>query len=213
MVVDPPSGRVSTRPKAGALARWLVEHRTDGHENMSPYSRCITRGVSGSMIPNTYNTGNQILQIPSYVIILYEMMREPRIIPLDNRTHIDAKLTQWMGDARARWEGETLVVETTNFTEKRVDHAESKRRAHARRARQSGSSTGRAIYSSCRRSTQLAGTGRRPGVYTRPWILKLPLRRDMGHTLHEYACHEGNRAVTGILGGQRYIEGKSVGAP
>ena len=85
---------------------------------MSPYSRCITRGMPGSMLPNTYNAGNHILQIPGYLVILYEMVREPRIIPLDGRPHVDAKITQWMGDARGRWEGETLVIETTNFTEK-----------------------------------------------------------------------------------------------
>ncbi|MCE2540937.1 MAG: hypothetical protein J4G16_11290, partial [Acidobacteria bacterium] len=82
MIADPPTGRVPTRPEADARARWLVANRTDSHENMSPYSRCITRGVPGSMIPNTYNTGNQIFQIAGYIVILYEMVREPRIIPL-----------------------------------------------------------------------------------------------------------------------------------
>ena len=105
MIADPPTGRVPTRPEADARARWLVANRTDSHENMSPYSRCITRGMPGSMIPNTYNTGNQIFQIPGYVVILYEMVREPRIIPLDDRPFVDSKIAQWMGDARGRWEG------------------------------------------------------------------------------------------------------------
>ena len=118
MIADPPTGRVPTRPEAEARAAWLVANRTDSHENMSPYSRCITRGVPGSMLPNTYNTGNHIFQIPGYVVVLYEMVREPRIIPLDGRPFVDSKIAQWMGDARGRWEGETLVVETRNFTEK-----------------------------------------------------------------------------------------------
>ena len=102
MIADPSTGRVPTRPEAEARARWLVANRTDSHENMSPYSRCITRGMPGSMIPNTYNTGNHIFQTPGYVVILYEMVREPRIIPLDDRPYIDPQITQWMGDARAR---------------------------------------------------------------------------------------------------------------
>ena len=136
MVADPPSGRVPTRPAAEERAAWLVANRTDSYLNMSPYSRCITRGVPGSMLPNSYNTGNHIFQVPGYVIIVYEMVREPRIIPLDGRPHVDPRIRQWMGDARGRWEGETLVVETTHFTERGLDHPEPERRPHARRPRQ-----------------------------------------------------------------------------
>ena len=119
MVSYPASGRVPTRPAAEEeRAAWLVANRSASYLNMSPYSRCITRGVPGSMLPNSYNTGNHIFQVPGYVIIVYEMVREPRIIPLDGRPHVDPRIRQWMGDARGRWEGETLVVETTHFTEK-----------------------------------------------------------------------------------------------
>lgn len=206
MIADPPTGRVPTRPGAEERARWLVANRTDSHENMSPYSRCITRGMPGSMIPNTYNTGNHIFQIPGHVVILYEMVREPRIIPLDDRPFIDAKITQWMGDARGRWEGETLVVETRHFTEKGwITPNQNAGRMH-------GVPVSRGLRL-VERFTRVAEDVldwqvrvEDPDVYTAPWTLELPLKRDMSYDLYEYACHEGNRAVTGILGGARHVE-------
>ena len=206
MIADPPTGRVPTRPEADARARWLVANRTDSHENMSPYSRCITRGMPGSMIPNTYNTGNHIFQIPGYVVILYEMVREPRIIPLDDRSYIDPKITQWMGDARGRWEGETLVVETRNFTEKGwIIPNQNAGRLHGVPV----SRDLRLVERFTRVSEDVLDWQVRvedPKVYTRPWTLELPLKHDMTYDLYDYACHEGNRAVTGILGGARHEE-------
>ncbi len=206
MIADPPTGRVPTRPEAEARAQWLVANRADSHENMSPYSRCITRGIPGSMIPNTYNTGNHIFQIPGYVVILYEMVREPRIIPLDDRPHIDLKIRQWMGDTRGRWEEETLVVETTHFTEKAwITLNQNAGRMHGVPVS--------ADLTLVERFTRVADDildwqvrVEDPNVYTQPWMLALPLKRDMSYDLYEYACHEGNRAVTGILGSARHAE-------
>ena len=213
MIADPPTGRVPTRPEAEARARWLVANRTDSHENMSPYSRCITRGMPGSMIPNTYNTGNHIFQTPGYVVILYEMVREPRIIPLDDRPYIDPQITQWMGDARGRWEGETLVIETRNFTEKGwITPNQNSGRMH-------GVPVSRELRL-VERFTRVAEDVldwqvrvEDPNVYTQPWTLELPLKRDMSYDLYEYACHEGNRAVTGILGGARHEERRRSATP
>lgn len=206
MIADPPTGRAPTRPEAEARAAWLVAHRTDSHENMSPYSRCITRGMPGSMLPNTYNTGNHVFQIPGYVVILYEMVREPRIIPLDGRPPIHAAVDQWMGDARGRWEGETLVVETANFTPKGwITPNQNAGRMHGVPV----SADLRLVERFTRVAEDVLDWRVRvedPGVYTRPWTLELPLRRDMSYRLYEYACHEGNRAVTGILGGARHVE-------
>ncbi len=206
MIADPSTGRVPTRPEADARARWLVANRTDSHENMSPYSRCITRGVPGSMIPNTYNTGNQIFQIAGYVVILYEMVREPRIIPLDDRPFVDSKIPQWMGDARGRWEGETLVVETRNFTPKGwITPNQNAGRMHGVPV----SPDLRLVERFTRVAEDVLDWDVRvedPNVYTRPWTLELPLKRDMSYDLYEYACHEGNRAVTGILGAARHEE-------
>ena len=206
MIADPSSGLVPTRLAAEERAIWLVANRTMSHETMSPYSRCITRGMPGSMIPNTYNTGNHIFQIPGYVVILYEMVREPRIIPLDERPPIDLKIRQWMGDPRGRWEGETLVVETTHFSEKGwIMPNQNAGRIH-------GVPVSHALKL-VERFTRVAEDildwqvqVEDPNVYTQPWTLELPLRRDPNYTVYEYACHEGNRAVTGILGGARHVE-------
>ena len=213
MIADPPTGRVPTRPEAEARAAWLVANRTDSHENMSPYSRCITRGVPGSMLPNTYNTGNHIFQIPGYVVVLYEMVREPRIIPLDGRPFVDSKIAQWMGDARGRWEGETLVVETRNFTEKAwITPNQNAGRMHGIPV----SPELRLVERFTRVAEDVLDWQVRvedPNVYTQPWTLELPLRRDMSYDLYEYACHEGNRAVTGILGGARHEERQGAAYP
>ena len=206
MVSYPASGRVPTRPAAEERASWLVANRSASYLNMSSYSRCITRGVPGSMLPNSYNTGNHIFQVPGYVIIVYEMVREPRIIPLDGRPHVDPRIRQWMGDARGRWEGETLVVETTHFTEKGwITPNQNAGRMH-------GVPVSRSLRL-VERFTRVAEHAldwqvrvEDPEVYTEPWTLELPLERDMSYTLYEYACHEGNRAVSNILGNARHAE-------
>ena len=206
MIAEPPSGRVPTRTAAEERAEWLVTNRSNSHETMSPYTRCITRGMPGSMIPNAYNTGNHIFQIPGYVIILYEMVREPRIIPLDGRPSIDSKIRQWMGDTIGRWEGETLVVETTNFTEKGwITPNQNAGRMHGVPVSQELTLTERFT----RLSDDILDWQVRiedPNTYTAPWTLEIPLRHDMNYTVYEYACHEGNRAVTNILSTARHLE-------
>ena len=206
MISDPPSGRAPTRPAAEDRAQWLVTNRTTSHETMSPYTRCITRGMPGSMIPNAYNTGNHIFQIPGYVIILYEMVREPRIIPLDGRPSVHPKIRQWMGDTRGRWEGETLVVETTNFTEKGwITPNQNAGRMHGVPVSQEL----KLIERFTRLSDDILDWQVRvedSDTYTEPWTLELPLRHDMNYTVYEYACHEGNRAVTNILSTARQLE-------
>jgi hypothetical protein len=117
LVIDPPDGRVPLRSEAEARRDYLVEHRTDSVENMSVYSRCITRGVPGTMFPQAYNNGYQILQIPGFVVIRAEMMHV-RVIPLDAGPHIPKQIRGWMGDSRGHWDGDTLIVETTNFDAK-----------------------------------------------------------------------------------------------
>ncbi len=206
LIIDPSSGRAPTRPAAEERARWLVANRSQSHEMMSPYTRCITRGMPGSMIPNAYNTGNHILQIPGYVIVLYEMVREPRIIPLDGRPPIDDKIRQWMGDTRGRWEGETLVVETTNFSEKGwVTPNQNAGRMHGVPV----SRDLRLVERFTRLSDNILDWQVRvedPDTYTAPWTLEIPLRQDMNYTVYEYACHEGNRAVANILSTARHLE-------
>ena len=206
MVFDPPDGRVPLRPEAEARRDYLVSNRTESYENMSVYSRCITRGVPGSMIPNFYNAGNHILQTPGYVVIRYEMLGDARIIPLDDRPHIRPAIGLWMGDSRGRWEGETLVVETTNFNGKGwITPNQNAGRMHGVPV----SRDLRVVEWFTRVSEDILDwtvTVENPHVYTRPGTLELPLQRDPTYTLYEYACHEGNRAVSAILGGARVAE-------
>ena len=120
MVVDPPDGRVPVMKWAEDRRDYDLAHLEDHYVHETPWVRCITRGVPGGMFPAGYNNGYEIIQIPGYVIIAYEMIHDTRIIPLDGRPHVGANIRLWNGDARGRWEGNTLVVETTNFNDKGV---------------------------------------------------------------------------------------------
>ena len=205
LVIDPPDGRVPLRPEAETRRDYLVEHRADAVENMSVYSRCITRGVPGTMFPNAYNNGYQILQIPGYVVIRVEMMHV-RIIPLDAGPHVDQKIRGWMGDSRGHWEGDTLVVETTNFDPKGwISSNASAGRMHA--VPQTAALT---VVERFRRidenTIDWQATIEDPAVYTRPWTVAITLHREHDYIIHEYACHEGNHAIAGVLGGQRALE-------
>ncbi len=210
IVVDPPSGRVPLRPEAVARRNYLAAHRTDSYENMSVYTRCITRGVPGALIPNFYNAGNLILQTPGYVVILTEMIGEARIIPLDDGPALDPAIGLWMGDSRGRWEGETLVVETTNFTEKGwITPNQNAGRMHGVPVTRGL----RVIERFTRVSEDILdwrATVEDPSLYTAPWTLELPLTRDPAYDLYEYACHEGNYAVPNILRGARVQERRAA---
>ena len=122
LLIDPPDGRLPPLTPEGQkrlAARPDPNQRPNGPEDFQdPWDRCITRGMPGVMIPNGYANGLQIIQVPGSVILFYEMIHEVRRIPLDGRPHVDKKIRQWWGDARGRWEGDTLVVETTNFNTK-----------------------------------------------------------------------------------------------
>src|SRR6204780_1551588 len=133
LVMDPPDGRIPPlTPEAQKMAAERAAARRarpcaataggchDSWEDESLWDRCITRGTVGVIVPNTYNQGNQIIQTPGYVVLRNEMIHETRLIPVDGRPHIPAAIRSWMGDSRGHWEGNTLVVETTNFLDKTV---------------------------------------------------------------------------------------------
>ena len=103
----------------------VVAHPFETFEDLGPYDRCITRGVLASMLPTAYNMGTEIMQVPGAVVIRNEMIHETRIIPVDGRPRISSKIRSYMGDSRGRWEGSTLVVETTNFNETAASTARS----------------------------------------------------------------------------------------
>jgi hypothetical protein len=212
LVVDPPDGRVPLRPEAEARRDYLVEHRSDNIENMSVYSRCITRGVPGTMFPQAYNNGYQIMQVKGYVVIRAEMMHI-RIIPLDGAPHVDERIRGWMGDSRGHWEGDTLVVETTNFDPKGwISSNASAGRMHAvpqTDALRVVERFTRIDENTINWQTTIAD----PDVYAAPWTVEVPFRRVPDYIIYEYACHEGNHAIEGVMGGQRAVERRNVSEP
>ncbi len=210
LVIDPPEGRVPLRAEAEALRDYLVEHRTDTVENMSVYSRCITRGVPGTMFPQAYNNGYHILQIPGFVVIRAEMMHV-RIIPLDAGPHIPKQIQGWMGDSRGHWDGDTLVVETTNFD------ARGWISSNASAGRMHGVPQSDALKV-VERFTRIdedtinwQATIEDPDVYTAPWTVEVPFDRRPDYVIYEYACHEGNHAVQGVMGAERVVERRAAG--
>jgi hypothetical protein len=214
LVVDPANGRIPAMTEEGkkrvALARStyyydfpdaVVAHPFETFEDLGPYDRCITRGVLSSMLPTAYNMGTEILQIPGAVVIRNEMIHETRIIPVDGRPHINGKIRQYMGDSRGRWEGDTLVIETTNFNGK------------VGLTRNGNTLLTSADVKLVERLTRIDAQTLRyeaivedPATWTRPWTVALPLMLHPEYQFFEYACHEGNYAMRNILSAERAAE-------
>ena len=206
LVVDPPSGRVPTRPSAEARRDFNKAHEGESYKYMSVWDRCISRGVPGSIFPAGYNNAYRILQTPNYVAILYEMIHDARIIPLNGGPHVDEDIRLWMGDSRGRWEGDTLVVEVTNYTNKGWIASNSA----SRRIKGIPQSERLMVVEKFTRvsedTIQYEVAIEDPEIYTRPWKIAMPLTADPAYDMYEYACHEGNMAVELILGGARALE-------
>jgi hypothetical protein len=210
LIVDPPEGRI---PPLTQTARQRVAERAearrlsgrgpaDSWEDRSLYDRCITRGMPGSMMPTLYGNSFQIVQAPGVVAIRYEMIHETRVVPLVEQASPGPAVRQHMGIARGRWEGDTLVVETTNF---RQDSAF--RNANAATLR---------IVERFRRAApdkvQWTVTIDDPETWTRPWSFSLPLTANDREPIFEYACHEGNYGLRNILSAARAAERAAAGS-
>jgi len=204
-VVDPPDGQLPALTPAGlAKQRASLGVGTFGNrpfndfEDFTLYDRCITRGVGG-IFPVLYGNGLRIMQTPGEVIISYEMIHDTRVIPLDGRPHVGAGIRQYMGDARGHWDGDTLVVETTNFTD-RVGFMGP------------NSDKLRLTERFTRIDPQMIDYRIRvddPVMYTAPFTIRFTITQQPGYQLYEYSCHEGNGAVGNALSGERAYE-KSV---
>jgi hypothetical protein len=216
LIVDPPNGRLpgltaqeeqlrkEARGGKGFTGEWRGE--ADRPDDLNLYYRCITRGLLGSMIPVVYNNGNQILQMPGYVAIRNEMIHETRVIPLDGRPHVSNAIRSYMGDPRGHWEGNTLVIETTNFTDKDAigsngagypgdpGHHSADLRIIERLTRVDAE------------TINYQATIDDPKTWTKPWTILIALKKDSHYDLLEYACHEGNYAMGDILSGARADE-------
>jgi hypothetical protein len=214
-IVDPPDGRLPQLTPDGIARRNAVAGvGTFGtgpfntFEDFTLYDRCITRGVGG-IFPVLYGNGLRIVQSPTDVVLSYEMVHDTRVIPLDGRPHVGSGIRQYMGDSRGRWEGDTLVIETTNFTDK--------------------TSIGGPPHSHGLRLTewltridpQMIDYRMRvddPATYTAPFTVRLTITQQPGYELYEYSCHEGNGAVKYALSAdrewdRRVEEAKAKGLP
>ncbi|HEX5230394.1 MAG TPA: hypothetical protein VFW44_21930 [Bryobacteraceae bacterium] len=209
LVVDPPDGKVPITAEAAAKRDYNAAHNSDSYENMSVWDRCITRGVPAGMFPAGYNNAYQIVQTPDSVVILYEMIHETRIIPLDGRPHISPNIRLWNGDSRGHFEGNTLVVDTTNYNDK------GSIGTSAATNRIKGIPQSEALHV-VERFTRTAPdtisyevTIEDPPMYSRPWKVAFPLVRNENYRIYEYACHEGNHAVENVLRSGRAADAKT----
>ena len=211
MVVDPPDGKLpaltpSAHRYADELEALRRSERPGSWVELNPYDRCITRGLPGGMIPGFYNHNYQIFQTPDYVAIVVEMIHEARIIPLDGRPHLGSGVRQWTGNSRGRWEGETLVVETTGFSDKiREFTGNAQRLPNGDPVARYQASLGTSTLKLVERFTVIDEhtidyrfTVTDPVTFTSAWTAAAPMTRTEG-PVFEYACHEGNYAMRNML--------------
>lgn len=200
LIIDPPDGRIPALTPEGQK-RKAEQARANptpgagpynGPEDVELYTRCIIRAAL-PRVPTGYDNNYEIVQTPGYVAILQEQMHETRIIPLDGRPHLDAGVRQWLGDSRGRWEGKTLVVETTNFSDQATFEGATKNMRLVERWTRVADN--RIDY---------RFTVEDPATWTRPWTAAIAWNQS--GPLYEYACHEDNYGLYGILAGARAQE-------
>jgi len=202
-VIDPQDGkippilpeartRIANAPRTGSFGNGPF----NSHEDFSLMDRCITRGLPGSMLPGQYGNSYQIVQGPGFVAIRYEMVHETRVIPLDNRERVAAPIRSDMGVPRGHWEGNTLVVETTNF----------KARSAYRNANADTLKLVERFTRTAPDKIEWTVTVDDPTTWSRPWTFAIPLTMNDQEAIFEYACHEGNQAIKNILNASRAAE-------
>ncbi len=212
LIVEPANGRMPPLTPLGKQRLAEVGKRQTALSPQRPpqswtdfdfYIRCISRGLAGSILPSSYDNGTQIVQAPGFVTILHEKVHEARVIPLDKRPHLGSSIRSYLGDSRGHFEGNTLVVETTNFLDNTTGV---------------GRNGGNAIATSdalriVERFTRVDAdtinyemTVDDPKLFTRPWKVAYPITQEVGYELFEYTCHETNYTMTNVLRGARVQE-------
>jgi hypothetical protein len=204
LIVDPPDGRLPPLTPKGqkyADASAADDRETqlgrilaDSYEDRPLSERCILSSGTLPIIPGPYNNNIRIIQSDGFVAILNEMIHEHRIIPLDKRPHLAQNMRRWLGDSRGHWEGDTLVVDTTNFSEKFNFRGASSTLHVVERFTRIGAET-----------LQYEFRVEDPTIWTRPWTAVIPMRKS-SEEMYEYACHEGNFALKNVLAGARAQE-------
>jgi hypothetical protein len=201
-VIEPADGRIPpTTPEAQqrvALRQAARSNAPSSWEDRSLYDRCITRGIMGSTLPVIYGNGNQIFQTPNAVVINYEMVHDTRVIPLDGRPHVGSKIKTYLGDARGHWDGNTLVVETTNFLDNRTGIG----------GNGNGAPTSEVLklverFTRVEAGIQYEAAIDDPKTFTRPWKIGMTFTTQPGYTILPYECHEGNRGLEDMLSAAR----------
>jgi hypothetical protein len=220
MIIDPPDGRMPAqtqqRLQAIAARREAIKKRcerpgcelenggqpglADGPEDRPLQERCLSFGNAVPMLPTAYNNNYQFVQSPGFLAVTVEMVHDVRRIPLDGSAHLPRNIHQWMGDSRARWEGDTLVIDTTNFPNEQVARFGTDENLHlTERLRLTDSDT--LLYQF---------TVDDPTVFAKPWTGEIPMVRSEG-PLFEYACNEGNEGLANILASARADERAAAG--
>jgi hypothetical protein len=205
LIVSPANGRMPAITPFGESRRAPRDRGSFGEgpfntfEDFTLYDRCITRGIVGSVMPVPYGNGNVILQTPDQFVISYEMIHDTRVVPVDGRPHIPSSIRQYLGDSRGSWRGDTLVIETTNFTD--------------RTGVQGGNGNGLRHSDEMRlveHFTRIADdvllydmTIDDPKTYTKSWTVAIPLISPAGFKPLPYECHEGNGAIKYIMSAER----------
>ena len=207
LIIDPPNGRIpdltaSGQRTADARRAYRQEHPADSWVDRSAYDRCILGFNAGPPItPGGYNQNLHLFQTPDHVVLVTEMVHTVRVVPLDGRPALSDGVRQWSGDSRGHWEGETLVVETSNFNDQRGWR---------------GSTTNMKLVERYTRvdadTLEYEFTVIDPETWTSSWTASIPMRRSL-NPMYEYACHEGNHSMDGILAGRRAEERAAPAQP
>ena len=200
LVIDPPNGRIPDRTptaseRMAARRAYLRDHPADSWEDRNLAERCLVGFNSGPpMAPSAYNNVFQMFQTEDHVVILNEMVHDARVVPLDGRDHLDAGIRQWLGNSRGYWDGGTLVVETANFRDETNFRGVTRDVRLVERFTRAAADT--LLYEF---------TVTDPRTFVRPWTAEVPMALSPNAT-YEYACHEGNYGLEGILSGTRAEE-------
>ena len=207
LIIDPPNGRIpdltaSGQRTADARRAYRQEHPADSWVDRSAYDRCILGFNAGPPItPGGYNQNLHLFQTPDHVVLVTEMVHTVRVVPLDGRPALSDGVRQWSGDSRGHWEGETLIVETSNFNDQRGWR---------------GSTTNMKLVERYTRvdadTLDYEFTVIDPETWTSSWTASIPMRRSL-NPMYEYACHEGNHSMDGILAGRRAEERAAPAQP
>jgi hypothetical protein len=206
LIVDPPDGQLPALTPEGERRRALMRSGWmnipfDAVSDFDNWDRCVTRGLPASMLPAYYNNGVEIMQSPGYVVIRLEMIHEARIIPVDGGAPVDSGAKGWLGFSRGHWEGDTLVVETTNF-----NGQGSSTNIHTIGSPPFNNTPISEEYKLTERFTRTGpdtltyqATVSDPVIWTAPWTVELPWRRDESYQFFEYGCHEDNSMVRNYI--------------